>query len=330
MARGSLVKEDIQVFEQRKKEHVLLSLHASNEALGGSGLDKVQLIHTSLPELNFEDINISRKAFGHQMATPFLVSSMTAGHQGSVALNIRLARACAQHGWLMGVGSQRRELTDEKAKDEWRKLKDEVPEVRLMGNIGLSQLISVSPESIQKLVSSLEAVAMIVHLNPLQECLQMEGTPYFANGIKAIENVIRHLDVPVVLKETGCGISRHTFQKVAQLKLGAVDISGFGGTHWGRIEGKRVRMLRDSQEELKEPVDIRTRILIETAEAFSSWGLSTVESLLEGLKIQPSFELWASGGVRTGLDAAKLLAMELKWWVMPNPSWRPPLSVPQN
>ena len=310
MAKGFLVKDEgTQAFEQRKREHVLLSLHSSNEASGESGLNRVRLTHNSLPEINFEDINISRKAFGHQMATPFLVSSMTAGHQDSVDLNIRLARASAQHGWLMGVGSQRRQLTDEKAKSEWRRLKDEVPEVRLMGNIGLSQLITVNPESIQKLVSSLEAVAMIVHLNPLQECLQMEGTPYFANGIKAIERLIRRLDVPVVLKETGCGISQHTFQRISELKLGAVDVSGFGGTHWGRIEGERARLLRESQRESKKPTDMQTQILIETANVFSSWGLSTVDSLIEGLKVQPSFELWASGGVRTGLDAAKLLAM---------------------
>ena len=296
--------EDTQSFEKRKKDHLILSLAPSNEAQGGSGLDKIRLIHNALPELNLEDIDISQKIFGCTMATPFLVSSMTAGHQDSMNLNIRLARACANRGWLMGVGSQRRELNDEKAKNEWKQLRDVVPEVRLMGNIGLSQIIHVNPEKIQELVTSLEAIAMIIHLNPLQECVQMEGTPHFANGIEAIKGLIHELDVPVVLKETGCGISHETFQRISKLKLGAVDVSGFGGTHWGRIEGDRAKMALDHSENT-----MRSRMLMETSKAFSCWGISTVHSLLAGLKLQPNFGLWASGGVRTGVDAAKLLAM---------------------
>lgn len=298
------MEEESQFFEKRKREHLSLSLDPSNEALGKSGLDQIQLIHNALPEINLEDVDISRKVFGHMMATPFLVSSMTAGHPDSIDLNTRLAKACAHRGWLMGVGSQRRELGDGAAKEEWRKLRDKVPEVRLMGNIGLSQLIHVDPEKIQELVASLEAVAMIVHTNPLQECVQIEGTPYFANGMEAIKNLIHQLDVSVVLKETGCGISHNLFQRLAKLQLGAIDVSGFGGTHWGRIEGDRARMAWNRNEETT-----RARMLMETSKVFSDWGLSTIHSLLAGLKSQLPFELWASGGVRTGLDAAKLLAM---------------------
>ena len=303
----SNVIEDTQLFEERKREHIRLSLDPSNEAKGGNGLDRVHLIHEALPEINFEDINISQKTFGHLMATPFLISSMTAGYQDSLALNTRLAKACAQHGWLMGVGSQRRELNDESAREEWQTLRNEVPEARLMGNIGLSQLIQLKPEQIQKLVSSLDAIAMIIHLNPLQECVQMEGTPHFKNGIAAIDYMTHHLDVPVILKETGCGISLRTFKKISKLNLGAVDVSGYGGTHWGRIEGGRAKLSMDSDGD-----STWARALNETGDAFANWGLSTVDSLLAGLEAQCPFDLWASGGVRTGIDAAKLLAMGSK------------------
>ena len=302
--KNSPFKEEAQFFEKRKKDHISLSLDPCNEAQGKSGLNQVELIHNALPELNLEDIDISQKVFGHLMATPFLVSSMTAGHENSTGLNIRLAKSCAHRGWIMGVGSQRRELNDEKAKDEWKKLREEVSGVRLMGNMGLSQLIHVHPRKIQELATSLDAMAMIVHTNPLQECVQMEGTPSFANGIEAIKHLIDELDIPVVLKETGCGISRETFQRISKLKLGAVDVSGFGGTHWGRIEGGRAQMSLERNENT-----LKARRLMETSAVFSSWGIPTVDSLLAGVDSHLPFELWASGGVRTGLDAAKLLAM---------------------
>ena len=169
--------------------------------------------------------------------------------------------------------------------------------MQLLGILGLSQLIQTKTSDVERLVEGLEASAMIIHLNALQECLQPEGTPAFRGGLKAIERLSRTLSVPVIIKETGCGFSRHTLKILRGSGVAAVDISGFGGTHWGRIEGDR-----------NHKKDLR----FQAAQSLAGWGISTAESMREALAIKPDYEIWGSGGVRSGLDAAKLLAMGAK------------------
>lgn len=296
--KGAVIKdrtvENIDDFERRKKDHIHLSLKPSNEATGLNGLDAIELQHEALPELDFAEVQIQQKIFNKKYATPFLVSSMTAGHMDSQNLNLIIAKACAKNHWLMGVGSQRRELFDASARDEWVKIKNEVPEVQLVGNLGLAQIINLDLSIVDELCNSMQATALFIHTNPLQECLQSEGTPYFKGGLKALAELAEHLSIPVVLKETGCGFSTATFEKLKGSKLYAVDVSGLGGTHWGRIEGDRNQL---------------GSIKNKTAQTFATWGMSTLDSLLNGLNVNPEFKLWASGGVRSGLDSAKLLAL---------------------
>jgi isopentenyl-diphosphate delta-isomerase len=287
-------QEPVPQFESRKADHIRLALSDKNQAAGLSGLESIQLQHEALPDLDFKDVTLAGKSLGHKITTPFLVSSMTAGHADSPALNLLLARVCAERGWRMGVGSQRRELNDVAAAREWREIRKSAPKVSLLGNLGLAQLIRTKIDDVERLVDALQAEAMIIHLNALQECLQPEGTPQFKGGLKAIEKLCSKLSVPVVVKETGCGFSRPTLRRLKGLGIGAVDISGLGGTHWGRIEGDR-----SARGETKS----------EAAETLATWGVSTVESMLNALKVKPDFEIWASGGVRSGLDAARLLAM---------------------
>ena len=281
-------------FETRKQDHIRLSLKASNQAAGGAGFDRIQLIHEALPEIDFSDIDLSARSLGVETATPFLISSMTAGHADSIDLNVRLAKAAGERGWRMGVGSQRKELGDAEAAKEWAKVRKAAGDVILFGNLGIAQLIHTEVSAVEKLVDSLEAAGMIIHLNALQECLQPEGTTDFKNGIKALKRLARRLKVPVIVKETGCGFSASTLKRLKGLGLGAVDISGFGGTHWGRIEGDR---------------NLRHDLKREAAATFKDWGISTVESMAHAARVKHDYEIWASGGVRTGLDAAKLLAM---------------------
>ncbi len=281
-------------FEKRKRDHLRLALSLKNQAIGKAGFDRVELIHEALPDLDFSEINISSRSLGFQSPTPFLISSMTAGHGDSTHLNALLARVAQDFGWRMGVGSQRRELNDKNAAKEWKAIRRQAPKARLFGNLGISQLIHSPVDSIERLVDSLEASGMIIHLNALQECLQPEGTPNFRGGLKAIRNLAKKLSVPVIVKETGCGFSRATLKRLSGLGLGAVDVSGFGGTHWGRIEGDR-----NSRSDARR----------QAAETLADWGIPTVESLAEAITLKRDYEVWASGGVRTGLDAAKLLAM---------------------
>lgn len=281
-------------FEARKRDHIRLSLSEENQAVGESGLDRILLVHEALPDLNFSEINLQQVSLKKKYATPFLVSSMTGGHTQSADLNALLARACEARGWRMGVGSQRRELNDKSAAQEWKLLRKSSPRVSLLGNLGLAQLIHTKTDAVERLVDSLEADAMIIHLNALQECLQPEGTTDFKGGLKAIDRLSRALSVPVVVKETGCGFSRSTLKRLAKTGVRAVDVSGLGGTHWGRIEGGRAD---------------EGSVQFEAAKSLANWGISTVDSIREAIDLKPKYEVWASGGVRSGVDAGKLLAM---------------------
>ncbi len=286
--------DSFQEFEQRKGDHIRLALSQSSQTESLSGIDRIRLKHEAFPEMNFADIDVSCELFGKKLRSPFFVSSMTAGHAGSLKLNHRFAKACSEKSWIMGVGSQRRELFDENAGQEWQQIRAEFPDLILLSNIGLSQLIKTPLEKIQKLISSLKAQALIVHTNPLQEALQPEGTPEFEHGLKALKNSLQFLSVPVIVKETGCGFSKASLEKLNDIGVPIVDLSGLGGTHWGRIEGLR-----------SKPIEK----LHKASKVFADWGISTVESLLNARSIGPKFQIWASGGVRSGLDAAKFIAM---------------------
>ncbi|OQW53691.1 MAG: type 2 isopentenyl-diphosphate Delta-isomerase [Proteobacteria bacterium SG_bin7] len=287
-------REESEKFELRKQDHIKLSLDPRTEAREFNDLDQIDLIHDALPEINFDQVNPTVKTLGTELSVPMFVSSMTAGHSGSININEVLATVCSRRNWLMGVGSQRRELHDISAQSEWKRIRKIAPKVKLVGNIGISQLVISNMTDIQRLVDGLEATAVFVHTNPLQECFQPEGTPRFADGIRALEKLCREVRVPVILKEVGCGFSVSTLKKIKNIGLTAVDVAGRGGTHWGRIEGYR------SQS---------NSLLYQAAQTFKDWGISTVESLRNGKAVNPDYELWASGGVRSGLDAAKLVAI---------------------
>src|SRR3989344_935810 len=218
-------------FEQRKQDHIRLALSQENEALGENGLDGVQLIHEAFPELNLSKIQLQSKFWNYQAASPFFISSMTAGHQEGAQLNLRLAKVAEARAWPMGLGSQRRELSDPHAKDEWKKLRVIAPQACLFSNLGISQIIETPVKKILELIENLAASALIVHTNPLQEALQQEGTTNFAGGLRALEALCIESTVPVIVKETGCGLSRETVRRLMDTGVAAIDVSGYGGTH---------------------------------------------------------------------------------------------------
>jgi isopentenyl-diphosphate delta-isomerase len=302
---------DLEQFEGRKRDHIELSLKQDHQASGRSGLDQVRLEHEALPELDLEEVSLATECLGRPLATPFFVAGMTMGHTAAAGLNHRLARACADRGWAMGIGSQRREfesseLAAELAR-EGRALREAAPGALLLANLGISQLVGGTPESsserVLRLLDSIEAQGLVIHLNALQEALQPEGTPRFRGGIRAIEGLVARIHragpgIPVVVKETGCGISEATARRLGSAGVAAIDVSGLGGTHWGRIEGARATAgsLRST-----------------AAGTFADWGIPTLESVRAASKALSAnagfgYSIWASGGVRNGLDAAKLIA----------------------
>ncbi len=287
-------QENTDQFEQRKQDHIKLSLDPEVQTRGLLGLDHIQLKHNALPEIDFEEISItddSCKLF----SSPFFVASMTAGHSEGDKINRTLAEACSEMSWPFAVGSQRRELYDVNDGKIWNELQKKYSNLFLIGNIGLSQLIQSRSDEIKNLVDKMGAKALMVHTNPLQEAIQREGTPNFKNGITSLETICKELTIPVILKETGCGFSASTLKQINEIGLYAVDISGLGGTHWGRIEGKR-----------------NSGYKADVAETFKDWGNSTLDSLLAAQMQKLKYQIWASGGIRSGLDAAKCIALGAK------------------
>lgn len=309
---------DLTLFESRKREHIQLALNPAHQAVGLGRLDAVRLVHEALPDVDFNEVSLESACLGQVLPTPFYIAGMTAGHPDAVRINETLARACQRRGWAMGVGSQRRELEGRpfpgagstpseaddapwggsvpRSIDDWRRLRDLCPDLVLFANLGISQIRLAKLKDIQRLVRDLGARALAVHANALQEALQPEGTPQFRGGLSALRRLCGELDARVILKETGCGFSGATLRRIAGLGLAAVDVSGLGGTHWGRIEGKRA-----------EAESLQARAAV----TFAGWGESTVDSVLAGADALAGSgtAVWASGGIRSGLDAAKLIAL---------------------
>lgn len=286
--------DEYEQFEQRKQDHIKLSLMPENQTAELSTLDSIHLIHEALPDLNFNDILIKGTRFGSVVKTPFLVSSMTAGHRRAQQINQHLMEACAQSGWAMGVGSQRRELMDPKAAFEWKHLRQNFPQVSLYSNLGIAQLITTPFTDIQRLTDTLEAHALIIHCNPLQECIQPEGTTNYQGCWQALESLVKKLPLPIIAKETGCGFSQETMKRLNNIGIAAIDMGGLGGTHWGRIEGHRAT---------QDPMRYQAAI------TFKNWGIDTATAVKHAAALKPSFEIWGSGGVSNGLNAAKLFAL---------------------
>lgn len=293
---------EIGQFEGRKREHLRHALDPAHQADGLGGLGQLRLVHEALPDLNFEEIRLESNCLGRKALTPFYVAGMTAGHADAPELNLRIALACEARGWAMGVGSQRRELESLGATpDRWTSLRRAAPRLVLFANIGVSQLIALFSGkgagigALRRLVDSLQAQALVVHANALQEAIQPEGTPQFKGALPALAKVCEELGVPVVLKETGCGFSAATLRRLRESGLAALDVSGLGGTHWGRIEGARAG---------------QGSLLEEASRTFGEWGVPTVDAVIAARReLSAKTEIWASGGVRTGLDAAKLIAL---------------------
>ncbi|QEY50108.1 type 2 isopentenyl-diphosphate Delta-isomerase [Legionella longbeachae] len=284
----------LEQFEQRKQDHIKLALMPENQTADLSTLDNINLIHEALPDLNFDDVSIKGSRLGQVVEKPFLISSMTAGHRRAKHINRNLIEACAHNGWAMGVGSQRRELTDPKAAFEWRDLRQDFPEVSLYSNLGIAQLIETSIKDIQRLTDALQADALIIHCNPLQECIQPEGTTTYRGCWHALAHLIKNFELPIIVKETGCGFSRETMVRLNDIGIAAIDVGGLGGTHWGRIEGHRAT---------DDPIRQQAAI------TFQNWGIDTATSVKIAMELNPSYEIWGSGGVYNGLNAAKLFAL---------------------
>ena len=280
--------------QQRKVEHIRINLEEDVQSKGiSSGLDRYRLVHMALPELNLKEVDTATTFLGHRLRAPVLVSCMTGGVERGREINQRLARAAQAHGCAMGVGSQRAAIEDPALAPLFR-VRDVAPDILLLANLGAAQLnYGYGIDHCRRAVAMIDADALAFHLNPLQEALQPDGNVNFSGLLSRIERVCRALEVPVIVKEVGWGISAPVARQLAEVGVAAIDVAGAGGTSWSQVEHHRA------------PTPLRRRI----SGTFIAWGIPTAESLLMARHGAPGLPLIASGGLRHGIEAAKAIAL---------------------
>lgn len=284
-------------FEQRKKDHIQFSLDSKSQNLASAHFDKIRLVHHALPNFNFSEVTLQTELLGHTFSSPHFISSMTAGHKDSFKINSTLAKAAAEKNWLMCVGSQRRELTDASAQSEWSRIREKYSDAKFVSNIGIEEVIQFPTEKILELPKNLNALGLIVHLNSLQEIFQKSQAD-FKGSLKAIEKLVSMSKIPLIVKEVGFGISKELMNQLFDAGVSVIDVAGRGGSHWGMIESLRTPKNSFQNKSIM---------------AFSDWGQSAVECLIDSqsliLKLSNQQKVWASGGIRSGVDTAKCLAL---------------------
>jgi isopentenyl-diphosphate delta-isomerase len=255
-------------------------------------LECVQLVHCALPELSVDEVQLETQLFGKKLRFPLMITGMTGGTPRAGEVNRELARLAEAHQIAFGVGSQRA-MSESPARAESYRVRDVAPNVTLLGNIGLTQALALGVDGVLRLMDAISADAMAVHLNPAQELTQPEGDRDFRGGLGLIAEVARRLGERLLVKETGCGISPSVAARLFEVGVKNVDVSGLGGTSWVRVEQLRAG-----------GVDA------EIGATFSGWGIPTAAALASVRRIAgPAVKVVASGGLRTGLDAARALAL---------------------
>jgi len=278
---------------RRKSDHIRINLEEDVRSGLTTGLEHYRFIHRALPELNLEDVNLTQELFGRQVTAPILISSMTGGTQEAGEINLILATAAQACGVAMGLGSQRAALEHPELAPTFQ-VRRVAPDILLLANLGAVQLnYRYSIDHCRRAVDMIEADALILHLNPLQEAVQPEGDSRFAGLLEKIEMVCRQLPVPVIAKEVGWGFSEEDARRLAQVGVAAIDVAGAGGTSWTQVEMHRAQ----------NPAQARL------AAAFLEWGIPTAEAILNVRRAAPELRIFASGGLRTGLDIAKSIAL---------------------
>ncbi len=286
--------ENVTATRLRKADHIRINLDEDVQHRSTTtGLERYRFMHDALPELDLDRIDPATVFLGHRLRSPLLISSMTGGVEGGWEITHRLAIAAQAFGVAIGVGSQRAAIEDATLA-RWYQVRDVAPDVLLFANLGAVQLNDgYGVEECRRAVGMIGADALILHLNPMQEALQAEGNRDWSGLLDRIADVCGALEVPVVIKEVGFGISGRVARRLAEAGVAAIDVSGAGGTSWSAVEHHRAASDRYRR----------------TSETFMDWGIPTATCLRMARDAAPGVPLIASGGLRTGLDAAKAIAL---------------------
>jgi isopentenyl-diphosphate Delta-isomerase len=288
------IMSDNEQTASRKSEHVNIVLGENVAAKGiYTGFAAYRLPHDALPDLDLAEIDTTTTFLGKPMRAPLLVSSMTGGAHDVARINMALAEAAETLGLAMGVGSQRSAIRDERLAYTYQ-VRRVAPNIPLLANLGAVQLnYGYGVDECRRAVEMIEADALILHLNALQEAVQPEGNTNFKGLLKRIEQVCARVGVPVIAKEVGNGIGARAAGRLAEAGVWAIDVAGAGGTSWSEVE--RFRQSTESGARV--------------AGAFAGWGIPTTEAIREVRAVLPDITLIGSGGVRSGVDMAKAIAL---------------------
>lgn len=287
----------------RKNDHIRINLEEDTRSGLTSGLERYRFIHQALPEINLEEVDLSLEIFGRELNAPILISSMTGGTERARQINHTLAQAAQETRIAMGLGSQRAAIEDPSLAPTFQ-VRKFAPDILLFANLGAVQLnYGYTIDHCRRAVEMVEADALVLHLNALQEAVQPEGDTRFAGLLEKIHQVCRALPVPVIAKEVGWGFSDIAAKRLAEAGVAAIDVAGAGGTSWSQVE--MYRATSESQARL--------------AAAFIDWGIPTAESIELIRNAVPEMTIIASGGLRSGLDIAKSIALGAKMGGMASP-----------
>lgn len=285
---------DSTVHEKRKADHIRINLDEDVSFKGVStGLERYTFMHQALPELDLAQIDTSLTLFGRRLNSPLLISSMTGGTAEAGEINRTLAAAAQEVGIAMGLGSMRAAIEDTSLADTYQ-VRQVAPDILLFANLGAVQLnYGYGLDECRRAVDMCQADALILHFNVLQEAVQPEGDGNFAGLLAKVEHICRHLPVPVIAKEVGWGFSRRAAEALAGAGVAAIDVAGAGGTSWSQVEMYRAPTARHAR----------------VAGAFIDWGIPTADSIRFCREAAPTLPIFASGGIRNGIDVAKSIAL---------------------
>jgi len=284
----------INTTSKRKIEHLKLCAESPVESRKVSaGFEDVTLIHRALPELNMDKLNLSIDLLGKRLQAPFLIASITGGHPDTIPVNASLAAAAEELGLGIGVGSQRAAFDDPSQEDSFRVVREKAPNAFVYSNVGAAQIRQYGVDGVEKLIDMIDADALAIHLNFLQEAIQPEGDRDATGCLDMIKEICSVLNTPVIVKETGAGISREDALLLQKAGVSAIDVGGAGGTSWAGVEVYRARKSGDSASEY-------------LGELLWDFGIPTVASIIES---RVSLPIIATGGIRTGIDIAKSIAL---------------------
>jgi isopentenyl-diphosphate delta-isomerase len=297
--------------KKRKDDHIKISLKKNVNAKEiTTGFEDIYFIHQALPECDRDKISLATTVFDHDFSAPIFIGAMTGGTEKAKKINAFIAKAIQELGLGMCVGSQRAAIEEPNLEKTYKIVRKNAPTAFLAANIGAAQLVQgYGAKEVARAVEMIEADALTIHLNPLQEAIQPEGETNFKGVLRKISQITETLQIPIIVKETGAGISHEVAEKLEQAGVSAIDVSGSGGTSWSAVEYYRAKSVIDRYHQ-------------RLGKSFWDWGIPTAVSLVE-VSQSTNLIVIASGGIRTGIDVAKALALGANLTSMSSPILAP-------